>query len=282
MKKITLECISPLLHFARYIDITPDYGYNGIIAYDARMLCVLSGKGGLMVEDSVYRLEPGTLICWQAGSEYGFQDISQPLRVIMLNFDFSGAGDPVKRTPDTARDFDAARIDNTPALTMYADRAGVYIDREAYYAEPLMRELVNEYTARKVCWESVSRGIITSLVSRLIRAARRGNDHRVATDDVIAYINAHLGERLTYESLGKVFSYHPNHLSRMILESTGMPLHRYIQKLRIERAYGMLCDEGKSVAEAARLCGFSDPAAFAKRFRLETGMTPSEAARVRR
>ena len=282
MKEIALDNISPLLHFARYIDITPDYGYNGIIAYDARMLCVLSGKGALRVGGGVYRLEPGTLVCWQAGSEYGFQDISQPLRVIMLNFDFRGTGGPVKRIPDTARDFDAARIESTPALTAHADRAGVYIDREAYYAEPLMRGLVNEYSAQKVCWESVSGGIIASLVARLVRAARLGNDHRVATDNVIDYINAHLGERLTYESLGRVFSYHPNHLSRMISESTGMPLHRYIQKLRVERAYGMLCDEGKSVAETARLCGFSDPAAFSKRFRLETGLTPSEAARVRR
>ena len=58
-----------------------------------------------------------------------------------------------------------------------------------------------------------------------------------------------------------------------------MPLHRYLLRLRIERAYGMLADEGRSVAETARLCGFSDATSFAKRFRKETGLTPSEVRR---
>ena len=281
MKSIRSDELAPVLHFARFIDITPDYDYNGIIAYDARLLCVLSGNGAIEIAGSRYTLAPGTLICWQAGSEYGFCGITaSPLRVIMLNFDFrSEISTPTKRIPDLPCDFDRSRIENTAFFTEDADRAGVYIDPEAFYAEPFMRELVTEYGTQQVYWESAASGTIAFLTARLARAMRLGSGRRRRCEEIIGYIGRHIDERLTYESLGKTFSYHPNHISRMIVQSTGMPLHRYLLRLRIERAYGMLADEGRSVAATARLCGFSDAPSFSKRFRKETGLTPSEVRR---
>lgn len=280
MREVEQNKLDPRLSFARYIDITPEYDFNGIIAYDARMLSVISGRGELFVDGERYRLEPGTLICWQAGSEYGFYEITQsPIRVIMLNFDFTREnGAPALRRPDIPGSFDPSRIEDFAAFREYADRAGVFIDHDAFYAEPLMRELVDEYNAQRVCWENVSCGIITLLLGKLVRAMRLGGT-RDRREELISYIGEHFGEPLTYDSLGKIFSYHPNHISRMIVRSTGMPLHRYLLRVRIKRAYGMLCDEGRTVTETAKLCGFSDSASFSKRFRLETGLTPSEVAK---
>lgn len=281
MKNIRFDELFPVLHYARFIDITPEYDYNGIIAYDARLLCVLSGKGAIEIAGNRYPLAPGTLICWQAGSEYSFCGVTDsPLRVIMLNFDFrSEIATPIKRIPDLPCDFDCSKIENTAFFTEDADRAGVYIDSEAFYAETFMRELVSEYSAHQVYCERAVSGMITYLTARLARAMRLGNARRRCCEEIICYIGRHANERLTYESLGKIFSYHPNHISRMILQSTGMPLHRYLIRLRVEKAYGMLSDEGRSVAETARLCGFSDATSFAKRFRKLTGLTPSEVRR---
>ena len=58
MKSIRSDELAPVLHFARYIDITPEYDYNGIIAYDARLLCVLSGNGAIEIDGSRYPLAP--------------------------------------------------------------------------------------------------------------------------------------------------------------------------------------------------------------------------------
>ena len=284
MIRVTENELSPVLHFARIIEITPEYNYNGIVAYDARMIYVLGGAGEIEIEGARYGLSPGTLMMWQAGSEYGFPEVKiSPMKVMMLNFDFAGElYHTAMRTPSPRESFDVARIGKTAEFVGNADERGVFVSHEAFWAESGMREILSEYTARKVFSGSVTRGIITVLAAKLSRNMRLSesgeNEKRGRYDEIIEYINAHLSERLTYESLGKEFSYHPNHISRIITKLTGLPLHRYLLRLRMEKAYGMLTDEGLSVSETARLCGFSDAAAFTKRFRKEFGFSPRHAA----
>lgn len=282
MKIISENELSPLLHYARSLEIAPGYSYNGILAYEARMLYVQSGAGAIDISGTRYPLSAGTLICWQAGSQYGFADICESaLRVIMLNFDFRGRlGQAALKNPAPLDEFDKAQIEATAAFIENSDEHGVLFDRDGFWAEGLMRELVNEYRARQVYSESAARGIITLLVARLSRNMRLGDSRSSRkSEEIIEYINDHMDEKLTYEELGRIFSYHPNHLSRIITKSTGLPLHKYLLRLRVEKAYGLLNDSGFSVAETAKLCGFSDAAAFAKRFKKEIGVTPSEVRR---
>ena len=274
--------LAPVLHFARTIEVTPDYDYNGIIAYDSRILYVQSGSGRLSIDGSDYDLSPGTLLMWQAGSEYGFSEILlSPIKVMMFNFDFAGElGRTIKRIPSRRNDFDERKIENTPSFTENADANRVFALSEAFWAENIMREITGEYTSQKVYSGSVTRGMLTMLIAKLSRGMRVGEAGKAPIhDEIIAYINSHMTERLTYESLAKTFSYHPNHLSRIITQSTGMPLHRYLLRLRIEKACALLSDDGLSVSETAAICGFSDAASFAKRFRKETGLSPSELRR---
>jgi AraC-like DNA-binding protein len=143
-----------------------------------------------------------------------------------------------------------------------------------------MHELMLEYTTRRIYSASIASGLLIQLLSKLCRSIRLGEGHDGhRPDEIISYINAHMCEKLTYESLGRIFSYHPNHINRIITRVTGTPLHQYLLRLRIEKAYSMLCDERKPVSEVADLCGFPDAMSFSKRFRLETGFTPSEVRR---
>ncbi|MGN1128250.1 MAG: AraC family transcriptional regulator [Candidatus Flemingiibacterium sp.] len=276
--------LKPFLRFARIIEITPDYDYNNIIPYDARMLFVRSGSGTLRVSGQSYRLAPGTLVCWQPGSEYAFTEVfSSPIRAFMLNFDF--CAETPKRAlliPDHPENFVPERLNGVFSFTENADPVGVFIDSEAFFAEHFMRELLSEYSSGQICSDEASGGILTFLLARLSRSMRFSGERGCRHEEIIAYINSHLSERITYETLGKVFSYHPNHISRMISKATGMPLHKYLLRARIAKACVLLGDKGLSVGETAALCGFPDPANFAKRFRLETGLSPSELRRRKR
>ncbi len=284
MLTISENELSPLLHYARSLEISHGYSFNGILAYEARMLYVQSGSGAIEISGTRYPLSVGTLICWQAGSRYGFTELSgTSIRAIMLNFDFIGElGAAMLRNPAPPEEFDFAQLESTASFIENADERGVFIDRDGFWAESLMRELLNEYRARQFYSESAARGIITLLTARLSRNMLLGDSASSRrSDEIIDYINEHISEKLTYESLGRVFSYHPNHLSRIINKATGLPLHRYLLRLRIEKAYGLLTDSGLSVAETAALCGFADAASFAKRFKREIGLTPSEVRRGR-
>lgn len=125
MRSIDKNEISPFLRYARTIHVTPDYSYNGIAAYDARAVYIISGGGKLSVGSRSYRLAPGTLILWQAGQVYGFQDVTESVDLIMLNFDFTGGGEALL-IPDRAENFDASRVRSYPAFTDGADDNGVF------------------------------------------------------------------------------------------------------------------------------------------------------------
>ena len=274
MRSIDKNEISPFLRYARTIHVTPDYSYNGIAAYDARAVYIISGGGTLSVGSRSYRLAPGTLIIWQAGQVYGFQDVTESVDLIMLNFDFTGGGETLL-IPDRAENFDASRVRSYPAFTDGADDNGVFYRPGAFDTEPLMRSLVDEYTMCRVNSDLASKGLLTTLVAKASRPA--ANDRRA--DELIAYINSHASEKMTYASLGAAFGYHPNHTGRLVRNAVGMPLHAYVMKIRVSRALALLSDEGRTVAERAEICGFPDSESFSKRFKADTGVSPASVRR---
>jgi AraC-like DNA-binding protein len=63
-------------------------------------------------------------------------------------------------------------------------------------------------------------------------------------------------------------------LERDFRKLFGMGPQRFLHKLRIERAIGLLAG-GESVAAIAQACGYADQSAFTRRFREMIGLTPS-------
>jgi len=278
MISISIEALLPFLRFARMIEIDRTYSYNNIVCYDARTLYVLSGEGQIKIDHHLYPLKAGCLLAWQAGQCYGFENIAVPLRVLMLNLDYRNeAPNASLAIPDPPERFRKEKIVQPYMLTECADRQGVLYLQSAFWAESLLSEILAEYNARRVFTEDVTRGMLIQLFGKLCRDLRtapvRGES---MAEELIAYIDTHISDPLSYASLGQRFNYHPNHINRMIRRITGLPFHRYLVSKRIKLACHLLCDEGFSVAETAKQCGYSDSASFSKCFKKQTGMSPSE------
>lgn len=92
-------------------------------------------------------------------------------------------------------------------------------------------------------------------------------------DDVFEYISQHLTEDLSLEALEKEFFISGEHISREFKRSTGITLHTYITRSRIDLSKQYLL-QGMSVREVCQLCGFSSYNHFFKTFKKECGMTP--------
>ena len=67
-----------------------------------------------------------------------------------------------------------------------------------------------------------------------------------------------------------------SHLIRAFTKQTGIPPGKYITKVRIDYAKLLLGDEDASITYVAEAAGFANANYFAKVFRRETGMSPSE------
>jgi len=90
------------------------------------------------------------------------------------------------------------------------------------------------------------------------------------------YLADNLAEDVSLEILAGVAGLSTFHFARMFKQSTGLPPHAYLRRLRSERAKELLATTKLSVGEIATVVGYETPQAFARMFRAETGASPSE------
>lgn len=94
---------------------------------------------------------------------------------------------------------------------------------------------------------------------------------------VIDHIERNLDRSLPLEELAKVAHFSPYHFHRIFGAMVGETLHRFVQRLRVERAAAMLvANPGRSITEIAIDCGFSSSATFARAFKDAFGMSATQ------
>ena len=88
--------------------------------------------------------------------------------------------------------------------------------------------------------------------------------------------------RLSVEGVANEVGLSPAHFSRAFKETMGVPPHRYLLNLRLERARRMLDAEDATLSAVAQRAGFADQAHFTRLFKREYGVTPGIVLRSRR
>jgi two-component system response regulator YesN len=92
----------------------------------------------------------------------------------------------------------------------------------------------------------------------------------------VGYLEVNLGQRFVLERLASYCLVHPAHLSRQFKKETGHTLTDFLNGLRIREAKEQLRLDRSSIEEIASRLGFEDPAYFARVFKKQVGMTPSQ------
>lgn len=95
------------------------------------------------------------------------------------------------------------------------------------------------------------------------------------TNDIIAYIQAHISEPLTVTDLAKHFYLHPDYLSRLFKNHAHTSVSHYITLQKIATAQTLL-REGLTVTQVQEKLGYSSYAYFFKTFQKHTGISPSK------
>jgi len=91
---------------------------------------------------------------------------------------------------------------------------------------------------------------------------------------VVKYINDHLAEPITLESLSQVAYMSENALCRFFKNSLKMNVSSYIQQQRIIKACSLLVETEKPVAAIADSCGYASASHFAQVFRKKMKISP--------
>lgn len=104
-------------------------------------------------------------------------------------------------------------------------------------------------------------------------------DHADRAEAAKTYLASRLGERLTLDDIARIVHVSPFHLARIFQQQTGMPIHRYLTRLRLRASLERLADGANDLTALALELGFSSHSHFSDTFRREFGCTPSEVRR---
>lgn len=90
------------------------------------------------------------------------------------------------------------------------------------------------------------------------------------------YIYENYGSPLTLDDIAASGGVSRSYCSRLFNQHTGLSPIAFLNRHRLEVSLGMLRSSGKSIAEVAQECGFSDQSYFSRMFQKEYACTPKE------
>ncbi|MCI8357557.1 MAG: AraC family transcriptional regulator [Lachnospiraceae bacterium] len=105
-------------------------------------------------------------------------------------------------------------------------------------------------------------------------------DHPNTTDKeqglyrhLLQYIETHLDEELSLDSLAGQFYVSKYHIAHVFKENLGLSVHRYITKKRLAMCRDAILGQ-REIGEACLMCGFKDYSSFFRSFKKEYGLSP--------
>lgn len=92
---------------------------------------------------------------------------------------------------------------------------------------------------------------------------------------VLGYIEQHVEEELSLDSLAGTFFVSKYHIAHMFKDNLGISVHQYILKKRLDLCRTAILG-GENITDAHLRCGFQDYSSFYRAFKKEYGLSPRE------
>ena len=280
MKPISLSEMKPFVRYARYTTITSKMSHPQFIPCDARLFYGLEGSINIEINDTIYTLTKGDLILFPAGTRYHICTPTDFSKTILINFDytFENSHITIPVAPLHLKDQDDKRL-LSPVIFDDAKELSspIYIQKKLDIMDKL-HEIVREYSKKILYHEVKTSNLLSDIIVDCIREVKLSNinDGYARINNILKMIQENYNKNLTNISIGKEFGLHPNYISSLVKQYTGIPLHKYILYARISHSIDMLGTGNMSVSEVAEKCGFCDVFYFSRYFKQYMGISPNE------
>jgi AraC family transcriptional regulator len=88
-------------------------------------------------------------------------------------------------------------------------------------------------------------------------------------------IESRFAERLTLQDFSTELGMSADHFGRLFKRASGVPVHQFLLRSRIDRVRSFLAETTTPIADIARECGFTDQMHLTRAFRRIVGTTPA-------
>lgn len=273
--------IDPAVHFVGTVRVTPEDGRAPRIGYVHRLFALKSGECRIRVSDVELTLGNEDLLIVLSGTPYQILAGVEGASLLSVNFDFFGGSDRHERPPFRYVSESDFREENRVEKITFREgllRAGYAHIRATTELAGLLDALLAEEERGEVFCERQIRAYLLICLHRIFRRLLLSPSGESVTrhEEILAYLAQHFAEPLDNRSVAAHFHYHPNYIGELVRGATGLPLHKYLLRLRLRRATELLAAGTLPISEIARQCGFESAAYFTRYFRRMIGCTPSE------
>ncbi len=278
MDKMVFDDINPFVRYAQFLTVTSNRQYVDIAPYDYRLFYCYGGSGQILVDKVTYEMKEGSLICWPPGIRYSLliTKNGKSFDLMQVNFDYTRnhahLSDPI--APAKWRNFDPKKIVERVIFSDYPEfNSPLFISDIQFLSNP-MYNMVTEFISKKNFYISRTAGFLKSnlsLAGRFMLNSRSISRGDFLVNKMIQYIHTHYREEITNRILGEYLGYHPNHLNRLLVQHTGMSIHKYLINCRIDAAIDLIQASDLKIVAIAEAVGFRDTTHFLKYFKKITG-----------
>lgn len=237
-----------------------------------KLLMLISGRGGYVVEGQRYLLQPGDVVL------IGSRCVHRP----ELEEDVPYERVIIYIDPEFLRDASGPECDLMELFS--ASRGHVLRLRETERKKifsisgALEKELSGDAYGRQI----LSNGALLRLLVEIGRAQRREDSQNpapVTPDDPrvlewMGYLDRHLAEDLDMDALAERFYISKFHMMRLFKAETGFTIHTYLLQRRLLAAR-QLIERGMLATEACYRSGFRSYSSFTRAYSKHFGTTPT-------
>lgn len=146
----------------------------------------------------------------------------------------------------------------------------------------LKAELENGDPRERLYAEGLGTAIAAQLLCRYSRVAdvlpKNGLTRRQLRT-TIDFIDAHLASDLSLADIAAAAGMSASHLKTLFKRTTGLPVHQYVIRQRVDRAVDLISRGRLGLSAAAQKAGFADQSHMARCMRRIMGLTPTEVVR---
>ena len=268
--------VNPFIRFVLSMDYTPSN--IQVFVKDCRIFYVTKGNADIYIENKHYKLCPNSIFYCCGKSSYKICG-AEPFSLISINFDLNQSNNdktqPFNPIPKTEF-YDNTFCNSSIVSDSNFLNSHIFIPNSVEFYSPL-KTIIDEWQLHNMYYREKCSSILKQLLIEMHRNEfGESKNAAESIEFVISYINSNFTKNINNKDLAALTGYHEYYLNRMFIKHTGIGMHKYIIKLRMNEASLLILNTDLSLGLIAEKVGFNNSTHFSSYFKKEFGISPSE------
>jgi len=260
-------------HFPLYtaISIHSLHGTSNLPVYTIHesttvLLAIAAGKGSLNVEDDQsFELSEGSVVLLPAGHHAELiSNPQEPLHAYKLSI---GSREQATSLP-VGVIMRRSEVISRANILFLPNEATIVANMEELYLHRLPA-----HEARHIKNQILFHGIIFQLLEQ--QDTKHEANEQPSVERSMIYMENHYRDKITREQLAAMAGVSPSHYSILFKQLTGFTPNEYLSRLRVHKAIELLISSSGTLREIAQKVGYKDEFYLSRRFKQQTGVSPS-------